>query len=174
MEQFWRYLESNWLESKIHSFFPVSSFVLLYSFLCSLKLRNKGFPGGPVAKTSCSQSREPRFYPWSRNQIPYTTTTKSHMPQQTVKMPCATAKIGRSQVKKIKLGNKNSLANLFSQITDQCYNSGLHVQITHPSYLTQKTLVLKIQDMGKKKVEWGLYLHLAFALVTFKFCSIVQ
>ena len=131
-------------------FFPVFSFVLLYSFLCSFKLRNKGFPGDPVAKTECSQSREPRFNPWSRNQIPYTTTTKSHMPQQTVKMPCAAAQTGRSQIKKIKLGNKNSLANLFSQITDQCCNSGLHVQITHASYLTQETLVLKIQRMEKK------------------------
>ena len=25
------------------------------------------FPGGPVAKTSCSQCREPRFNPWSGN-----------------------------------------------------------------------------------------------------------
>ena len=151
MEQFWRYLESNWLESKYAVFSPVFSFVLLYSFLCSFKLRNKGFPGDPVAKTECSQSREPRFNPWSRNWIPYTTTTKSHMPQQTVKVPCAAAQTGRTQIKKIKLGNKNYLANLFSQITDQCCNSGLHVQITHASYLTQETLVLKIQGMEKKR-----------------------
>ena len=29
------------------------------------------FPGDPVAKTLCSQCREPRFNPWSRNYIPH-------------------------------------------------------------------------------------------------------
>ena len=33
-----------------------------------LKWRSrKDFPGGPVAKTPCSQCREPRFNPWSGN-----------------------------------------------------------------------------------------------------------
>ena len=30
----------------------------------------KDFPGGPVAKTSCSQCKRPRFDPWSENQTP--------------------------------------------------------------------------------------------------------
>ena len=29
------------------------------------------FPGGPVAKTLCSQSRGPGFHPWSGNYIPH-------------------------------------------------------------------------------------------------------
>ena len=42
-----------------------------------LKMR-KDFPGGPVGKTLCSQSRGPRFHPWSGKQIPHATTKSSH------------------------------------------------------------------------------------------------
>ena len=31
------------------------------------KYGNREFPGGPVAKIQCSQSREPGFHPWSGN-----------------------------------------------------------------------------------------------------------
>ena len=34
----------------------------------------KDFPGGVVAKTPCSQSREPGFHPWSGNQTPHAAT----------------------------------------------------------------------------------------------------
>ena len=34
----------------------------------------RDFPGGPGAKTPCSQCRGPGFSPWSGNQIPHTTT----------------------------------------------------------------------------------------------------
>ena len=37
----------------------------------------RDFPGGPVAKTLCSQYRGLEFDPWSRNQIPYATTKSS-------------------------------------------------------------------------------------------------
>lgn len=145
-------------------FFPCIFLVLLYSFLCSFKLRNKGFPGDPVAKTECSQSREPRFNPWSRNWIPYTTTTKSHMPQKANSEGAVLQPVtGRTQIKKKSNWETKYLANLFSQITDQCCNSGLHVQITHASYLTQETFVLKLKVWKKKKVEWGLYCIWAFA-----------
>ena len=32
------------------------------------------FPGGPVAKTPCSQRREPGFNAWLGNQTPHTAT----------------------------------------------------------------------------------------------------
>ena len=39
----------------------------------------KGFPGGPVAKTLCSQYKEPRFDPWSGNWIPHAATKCLHV-----------------------------------------------------------------------------------------------
>ena len=33
----------------------------------SFKVYVEDFPGGPVAKTLCSQCKQPRFYPWSGN-----------------------------------------------------------------------------------------------------------
>ena len=36
------------------------------------------FPGGPVAKTPCSQFRGPRFKPSSGNEIPHAATKNSH------------------------------------------------------------------------------------------------
>ena len=36
--------------------------------------REGGLPGGPVAKTSCSQCRGPGFNPWSKNLIPHAST----------------------------------------------------------------------------------------------------
>ena len=38
---------------------------------------DKDFPGGPVAKTPCSQCRGPGFEPCSGNEIPHT-ATKDH------------------------------------------------------------------------------------------------
>ena len=35
------------------------------------------FPGGPVAKTLCSQCRGPGFNPWSGKLIPYATIQES-------------------------------------------------------------------------------------------------
>ena len=48
--------------------------------------RNKGqeeptyqeFPSAPVAKTLCSQFRDPGSNPWSGNQIPHGRTKSSH------------------------------------------------------------------------------------------------
>ena len=48
-------------------------------------------PGGPVAKTPCSQSRGPWLNPCSGIKIPHVTTTK---------IPCAATKIQRSQINK--------------------------------------------------------------------------
>ena len=48
----------------------------------------RDFPGGPVAKSLCSQRRGPRFNPWSRN--------KSF--RATVKIPSAPARTWHSQV----------------------------------------------------------------------------
>ena len=38
----------------------------------------RGFPGGPVAKTPCSQCRGPGLDPWPGNQIPSATTKTQH------------------------------------------------------------------------------------------------
>ena len=35
------------------------------------KRKEGGFPGGPVAKTPCSECRRPRFDPWLDNSIPH-------------------------------------------------------------------------------------------------------
>ena len=50
------------------------------------------FPGGPVAQTPHFQCREPRFNPWSGNQIPHAPT----------KDPCATMKTQCSPTNKQK------------------------------------------------------------------------
>ena len=39
--------------------------------VADLKTRKWDFPGGPVAKISCSQCRTLRFNPWLKNQIPH-------------------------------------------------------------------------------------------------------
>ena len=44
----------------------------------NLKKNRKDFPGGPVAKTPCSQYRGPRFNSWSGNWIPHAATKSSH------------------------------------------------------------------------------------------------
>ena len=41
-------------------------------------LGSEDFPSGPVAKTTCSQRRGPRFNPWSGNLIPHAATKCSH------------------------------------------------------------------------------------------------
>ena len=38
----------------------------------------RDFPGGPMAKTPCSQCRGPGFSPWLGNQIPQAATKTSH------------------------------------------------------------------------------------------------
>ena len=38
----------------------------------------RDFPGGPVAKTPCSQCRGPRFDPWSGNKIPHAAAKSRH------------------------------------------------------------------------------------------------
>ena len=48
------------------------------------------FPGGPVAKTPCSQCKGPEFNSWSGNQIPHATG----------KIPHAVIKAWLSQFKK--------------------------------------------------------------------------
>ena len=40
--------------------------------------QTRDFPGGPVAKTPCSQWRGPRFNPWSGNWIPRAATKSPH------------------------------------------------------------------------------------------------
>ena len=46
--------------------------------MLSKEILSGDFPGGPVAKTPSSQCREPRFYPKSKNEIPYATTKSLH------------------------------------------------------------------------------------------------
>ena len=66
------------------------------------------FPGGPMDETPCSQSRGPRFDPWSGNWIPHastkilhsTTKKVSHVPQWRLKIPRATTKTQCSQINK--------------------------------------------------------------------------
>ena len=46
--------------------------------LNAVKIRSGDFPGGPVAKTPCSQCWGPGFSPWSGNQLPHTTAKSLH------------------------------------------------------------------------------------------------
>ena len=55
------------------------------------------FPGGPVANNWCSQFREPRFNPWSGNQIPHAVTRD---PATKIKILFAATKTQRSQINK--------------------------------------------------------------------------
>ena len=55
-----------------------------------IKVLQRHFPGGPVAKTLCSQSRGLRFNPWSGYQI--------LQPAMKIKDPCAAAKTHHSQI----------------------------------------------------------------------------
>ena len=43
----------------------------------------RDFPGGPVAKTLCSQSMGPGFNPWSGNLMSYAATKSSHAATKT-------------------------------------------------------------------------------------------
>lgn len=45
-----------------------------------LRREGQGFPGGPLAKTPSSQSRERGFDPWLGKQIPQAATKSSHAP----------------------------------------------------------------------------------------------
>ena len=45
----------------------------------------RDFPGGPVVKTLCSQSRGPGFDPWSENEIPHVATKSSQIPHASSK-----------------------------------------------------------------------------------------
>ena len=49
-----------------------------------LQYRNRlrGFPGGPVAKTPCSQCRGPEFDPWSGNEVPHDATKDPACPKE--------------------------------------------------------------------------------------------
>ena len=51
-----------------------------FMILASKVLLFQDFPGGPVAKTLCSQCRRHGFNPWSwsGNYIPHATTKSSH------------------------------------------------------------------------------------------------
>ena len=49
-----------------------------YSLLAGEEIKPQDFPGGPAAKTPCSQCRGPRFNPWSGNYIPHASTKNSH------------------------------------------------------------------------------------------------
>jgi len=46
--------------------------------LRGLKINQRDFSGGPMAKTPCSQCRGPRFNPWSGNEIPHAATKNLH------------------------------------------------------------------------------------------------
>ena len=63
---------------------------LLQAPLSSTTKQAQDFPGGPVAKTPCSQCRGPRFNPWSGNYIP----------QAEAKISSATTKTWCSQINK--------------------------------------------------------------------------
>jgi len=62
-----------------------------------LKIVSQGdFPGGPVAKTLCSQSTGPGFNPWLGNHIPH--ATAKDPAYQKVKIPCAATKAPGNQI----------------------------------------------------------------------------
>ena len=58
-----------------------------YHGLREMRTNQRGFPGGPVAKTSHSQCRGSGFHPWSRNQNPHVKIL-----QASVKIPHPAAK----------------------------------------------------------------------------------
>ena len=70
---------SLWTQTQTHrgvvTMLPLGN---IYAHCCHLfkllRRYQRDFPGGPVAKTACSQSREPRFDPWSGNRISYAAT----------------------------------------------------------------------------------------------------
>ena len=68
----------------------------MYGVLAS-SLRD--FPGGPVAKTPCSQCRGPGFDPWSGIYIPHAATKSLHAVTKSC-TPCATTKTWHSQIKR--------------------------------------------------------------------------
>ena len=52
----------------------------------SIKTENRDFAGVPVAKTSCSKSRGPGFYPWSGNKNTYALTNSLHAATSSIRM----------------------------------------------------------------------------------------
>ena len=46
----------------------------MYVTILDTEGRSWDFPGGPVARTPCSQCRGPGLDPWSGNYIPHTAT----------------------------------------------------------------------------------------------------
>ena len=73
-----------------YSRYSCSQCYIVLHFIPPIPLQNQvlggsywDFPGGPVAKTLCSQCRGPRFNPWSGNWIPHAATKNLHATTKT-------------------------------------------------------------------------------------------